>query len=198
MTRSIRHSRIKLVVVFALFLGPLLFSFLWYYGLGAAFFPQSKTNYAPLITPVATLAPFADQFDNGEPFTLASLKRKWTLFHVIPSACGEDCQTSLYNTRQTRAAVGKDANRIQRIGLVNDGAPDPTIETHHPDLRLVSNNTTGVFSQLQQIMSQEGIGPNDAILVDPLGNAMMFVPAALEPRLLLKDLKKLLRLSRVG
>ena len=41
-------------------------------------------------------------------------------------------------------------------------------------------------------------GTYDAVLIDPLGNLMMVVPLDLDPRLLLKDLKKLLKLSRIG
>ena len=43
-----------------------------------------------------------------------------------------------------------------------------------------------------------GFTQDDALLVDPLGNVMMAIPLQLDPGKLLKDLKKLLKLSRIG
>jgi len=198
MTQSIKSSRIKLLLVFSLFLGPLLVAFLWYYGLGAAFSPKEKTNYSPLISPIVTMAPFSDQLRDGNTFTLDSMKHRWTIVHFNDMQCRDRCQKSLYNTRQTRIAVGKDANRIQRVLIAPNENPAGKVIGEHADLLVISDPNSELLAQIRSISMRENSGPNDAIMIEPLGNAMMLIPVDLNPSLLLKDLKRLLKLSRIG
>ncbi|MDA7972781.1 MAG: hypothetical protein MPK10_09505, partial [Gammaproteobacteria bacterium] len=87
-----KAGRIKLALVLAVFLGPLLASFVWYYGFGASFAPRARANHAPLVSPAIPLA----EFSNGgggddEVFDLRLLRHKWDLAHVLPAQCGGDC-----------------------------------------------------------------------------------------------------------
>ncbi|WP_424947329.1 hypothetical protein [Candidatus Spongiihabitans sp.] len=203
---SLWRSRIKLIGIFSLFLGPLAVAFFWYYGLGAAWLPQGQSNHAALINPVVALTPFENsRFDHGrispERISLESLKHKWTIVHLLSSDCQAQCQKSLYNTRQARLALGKDANRVQRYVVVNDAVPANAIQQRRADAVLVNpsaSSSPGLQKQLQRIIEQHNIGNHDALLVDPVGNVMMVIPVNLDPRLLLKDLKKLLKVSRIG
>ena len=196
--RELFQSRLKLVFIFSLFLGPLLVAFVWYYGLGAILTPGGKANHAPLISPIVTLAPFENRLHDDRIITLESLRRKWTILHFLGSQCEEQCQKSLYNTRQTRLALGKDAGRLQRYVVVEDEILANEIQQNHADAVLVRPSEKGLQIQLQQLIEHQNHGVNDGILVDPLGNAMMYVPADLDPGLLLKDLKKLFKLSHIG
>ena len=206
------RSRSKFIAILSLFLGPLLAAFFWYYGLGKVFLPQGHSNYAPLINPVITLTAFQNnRLEQGpvvpksikpesikpESFKLESLKHKWTIVHLLNSQCHAQCQQALYNTRQTRLALGKDAKRIQRY-IVIDEMPANEIRQHHADATLLKQSASGIDKQLRPIIKQYNMGQHDALLVDPLGNVMMVIPLSLAPRLLLKDLKKLLKLSRIG
>ncbi|NKB77016.1 MAG: hypothetical protein GKR96_08175 [Gammaproteobacteria bacterium] len=195
---TIRSSRIKLVLVFALFIGPLCIAFLWYYGLGSILVPKNQTNNANLISPVVTLSSFSDSLSDASPFTLDSLKRKWTIVHIVKEDCSDSCKESLYNTRQTRIAVGKDANRIQRLLLLENQNLLNELQFNHADLIISQYSASMLAEQMEEIRVDQKLGPDDAILVDPLGNVMMVIPVALNPSLLLKDFKKLLKLSRVG
>ena len=56
----------------------------------------------------------------------------------------------------------------------------------------------GLDDQLKPIVQLLQAAPDDAFLVDPLGNVMMLIPGTLDPSDLLKDLKKLMKLSKVG
>lgn len=201
------RSRLKLIFIFFLFLGPLSIAFFWYYGLGAIFLPKGQSNHAPLINPVVTLTPFNNSlFDDGQ-VSLESLKRKWTIVHLLNSKCEAQCQESLYNTRQTRIALGKNADRVQRYVVVSDAVSADEIRQRHADAVLVKSTNgqstneqpeEGLQKQLQGIIEQHNMGTDDALLIDPRGNVMMIIPAALDPRLLLKDMKKLLKVSRIG
>lgn len=196
--QNLWRSRLKLIGVFSLFLGPLLVAFLWYYGLGAVLLPKGKANHAPLLNPVVTLTPFENALFNHGRISLVSLKHKWTIVHLSHGECQAQCQKSLYNTRQTRLALGKDAGRVQRYVVIDDRASANEIQQRHADAVLVNQSEGGLQKQLQRLIERHDIGSDDALLVDPGGNVMMVIPAQLSPRLLLKDLKKLLKLSRIG
>lgn len=197
------RSRLKLIFIFSLFLGPLSVAFFWYYGLGAILLPKGKSNHARLINPVVTLTPFENSLvDHGRVspgrISFESLKHKWTIVHLLNSKCAAQCQKSLYNTRQTRIALGKDADRVQRYVVINDSVLANEIQQRHADVVLVNQSGKGLQKQLQRIIEQHNIGSDDALLVDPVGNVMMVISVDLDPRLLLKDLKKLLKVSRIG
>ncbi len=197
------RSRLKLIAVFSLFLGPLLVAFFWYYGLGALLLPQGKTNHSSLIEPLVVLKPFENSAVQNNLFeqeriSLASFKHKWSIIHLLNDDCLEPCQKALYNTRQTWIALGKEAGRIQRYIIINDTVAANIIQQHHADILLLQPSAQGIEKQLRPIIEQHNIGKYDALLVDPLGNVMMMIPLELDPRLLLKDLKKLLKVSRIG
>ena len=195
---SVAAGRAKLLTVLGLFILPLIGAFIWYYGLGAAWIAGSSTNHATLIQPAVPLEDFTNlQLDNTE-VTLTSLQHKWTIVHRLGDNCQQSCETALYNTRQTRKALGRDSTRIQRLLLGNDVALMDEIKKQHSDLALVLRVVGGLDTQLAPLATSHQLGINDALLIDPLGNVMMAIPVDLAPGKLLKDLKKLLKLSRIG
>ena len=205
MKQTMKRNRIKLFIIFAVFLGPLLAAFIGYYGFDGfdgLRAPRDGTNHAPLISPAVPLQSFSNAAIDSTPFTLADLKHRWSVVHLLTEHCDQHCEKSLYNTRQTRLAVGKNANRIQRILISPNQALLNRLAPNHPGtIRLLSSRTTpanGLENQLSAALKHRTIGINDALLIDPLGNLMMIIPADLDPGLLLKDLKHLLRVSRIG
>ena len=195
---QIRASRLKLILVLGCFLGPLAVAFIWYYGFGAQMLSSSTVNHAKLLSPVVALEKFSDPDHAGQQYSEASLKRKWTVFHIVSGDCSEQCQQALYNTRQTRLALGKDAHRFFRVILVSENDLKDGLIADHPDARFVLADDSNLAIQLEKIRSANELGQHDAILVDPLANAMMVIDLELNPSLLLKDLKKLLKLSKIG
>ena len=150
--RPMKRGRLKLVVIFAVFLGPLLAAFVWYYGLGGVFALRGSTNNAPLISPVIALKPFSNAEINGAPFTAESLKHRWSVIHTVAERCDRHCEKSLYNTRQTRLALGKDANRLRRILLGPNREVLNRLAADHPDaVRLLESgddSRSGLENQL--------------------------------------------------
>lgn len=197
-----KRGRLKLVVIFAVFLGPLLAAFIWYYGFSRVFAPRGSTNHAPLLSPLIALKPFSNAGVNGAQFTAESLKHRWSVIHTLAERCDRQCEKSLYNTRQTRLALGKDANRLRRILLCPNRDVLNRLAADHPDaVRLLESrdeSPNGLENQLAPLIRERNLGGDDALLVDPLGNLMMIIPAELDPGLLLKDLKHLLKVSRIG
>ncbi|MGR3984379.1 MAG: hypothetical protein OD817_03845 [Gammaproteobacteria bacterium] len=196
--QTMKRGRIKLAVIFAAFLGPLLASFIWYYGMDASFAPRARANHAPLISPAHALAPFANVAADGARFDRELLMHKWNLAHVLPAHCGASCEKALYHTRQVRLALGRNAPRLRRILLSPNRALLERLAAEHPDALRLLESKHGIEKQLAPIFKAHAPGDDDALLIDPLGNVMMLIPAGIDPRLLLKDLKKLLRVSRIG
>ena len=197
-TGGVRYARAKLVAILALFIGPLVGAFVWYYGLDARFAPVGQVNHAPLIDPPVPLGAFENPVYGGGSIARDSLAGQWTLVHAIGDTCGEDCRQFLYHTRQTRIALGRDTGRLQRFVLAADPALAETLRAEHPDAAWLRDDGNSLGLLLAPVYAAPGAQAADAVLVDPLGNAMMRIPAGLEPKLLLKDLKKLLKLSRIG
>lgn len=197
MNRPTGISRARLVVLSLLFLGPLAAAFVWYYGLDADLAP-GQTNHAPLVIPPVPLEDFENPGYGGGTVSLADMKRKWRIVHVVGDTCGPGCETLLYNTRQVRLAVGKNAHRVARVVLVGNPELVERLRRDHPDADLIMPADRGVERQLVPIIQRRGPDSRDALLIDPLGNVMMVIPHDLDPKLLLKDLKKLLKLSRIG
>ncbi|MCY4049928.1 MAG: hypothetical protein OXE41_01130 [Gammaproteobacteria bacterium] len=190
-------SRTKAAILIMLFLGPLLGAFLWYYGLNAKLVPD-QINNSPLVHPPISLQEFANPKHGGASFTLADLKRKWTIVHIVDEDCNMNCEMFLYNTRQVRLAVGRDVHRITRLIVIEDLETVEWFRSEHPDAILIMDAESGIEDQLDSIYQTLDPSIKYALLIDPLGNVMMAIPNDLPPKLLLKDLKKLLKLSRIG
>ena len=195
---SIARSRMKLLIVIGCFVVPLVVAVVGFY-----FFPQlflsSKTiNHATLVHPARPLEDFTNLQLSGTEVTLTTLQKKWTIVHRLGDRCEEACAKTLYNTRQIRDALGKDTNRVQRMLIGSDIRLIESAAKIHPYMKRLLRVTGGLDQQLAPIAAEYKLEINDAFLIDPLGNVMMAIPADLDPSKLLKDFKKLLRLSKIG
>ncbi|MBX2867228.1 MAG: hypothetical protein KTR18_01025 [Acidiferrobacterales bacterium] len=195
---DIKRSRFKFLAVLGFFFVPFFLAIVGYFFFPHLLYSGGRVNNAPLVEPVVTLEPFTNLQLNQQQLTLESLQKKWTVVHRLDQQCDESCEVSLYNTRQIRIALGKDTNRVQRVLLGSDVGLLEAAGNDHPDIKLVLRISEGLDSQLSTIVAREKLGPNDALLIDPLGNVMMAIPSDLNPTKLLKDLKKLLKLSKIG
>jgi cytochrome oxidase Cu insertion factor (SCO1/SenC/PrrC family) len=200
---SVRRGRRQLLALAALFFVPLAVAFWLYYG-PSHWRPAGGTNQGEIIDPARPLPRVslekADGTQTGDQF----LSGKWTMVYVGDGACGPDCRKALYLTRQSRIALNKDMDRLQRVFLVTQRCCDRRyLAAEHPDL-LVARLDSPAGAQLLQAFPEytDVPGVTNAAgriyLVDPLGNLMMSYPRSAPNKALLTDLKKLLRLSHIG
>jgi cytochrome oxidase Cu insertion factor (SCO1/SenC/PrrC family) len=200
--REVRRQRRVLIGIALLFFAPLGLAFLLYYGIGWR--PGGHLNHGELIQPPLPLPglslPKVERTAAGEGVTQADfLKGKWTLLYFGPGNCPSACQADLYDTRQVRAALGKDAERVQRVFLAEGASGDVRLFDEHPDLTTV--RATEAAAPLVELLrrSQAGRAADGRVyLIDPLGNLMMSYAADAAPKGMLEDLKRLLGLSHVG
>lgn len=161
------------------------------------------TNYGTLVEPVREIDGIKLNMADGSERSFNDLRKKWIMLYVLDGSCDEQCQKDLYFTRQVRKAVADDRFRITRLMLLDNANQlhDSSIEAviqAHPDLELATVYS-GHRSRLWEILrGVSGKVPNKIMLVDPLGNFMMEYPADSDPESILKDVKRLLAVSRIG
>lgn len=196
------RSRATLLLLFGLFALPVVLSYL-------AFFvfedwrPSGTVNHGELIQPPQALrfAPLATVAGDslGEEF----LQGKWTYVMWAGPECGKVCHEQLYLMRQVRLAQGKNIDRIQRLLLVQDMAPRlrEELQAHYPGLVIGQGGGAELRGLLGQFRTEEGGDPlreNRMYLVDPMGNLMMRYAPGDEPKGIVRDLERLLKISYVG
>jgi hypothetical protein len=131
------------------------------------------------------------------------LRGKWTIAYVGDGACDERCRQALYLSRQSRIALNKDIDRVQRVFLATGACCDRAfLAAEHPDLTLVTlGDDPGSQELLASIPVLDGVPVERAgrlYLIDPLGNLVLSYSSAAPDKALLTDVRKLLRLSHIG
>jgi hypothetical protein len=181
--------RTKLLLIFALFLLPMVASFAVYKFVR----PEATGNYGELLLPPAgiTKQPF-NRIDGGA-FVFGELEGRWALVASDSGACAAPCADKLAAMRQVRIALGRNGSRLERVFVVDDlQAPSPQalapfegmiVAVTRPGLSL----PTGAANDRAHIY-----------LVDPRGNVMMRWPAVPQLPRMKKDLERLLRASQIG
>lgn len=148
-------------------------------------YQSGVTNKGELIAPVATF----ESLGLTNPFQHS----QWQLGYVIPAQCDEFCQQQVYLLGQSHIALGKYQQRVQPVLLM----------TAQSDAIEVAEDTYA-----QMVVNQDFeqiVHPFEYVIVDPLGQLVMRYPRAetsseliSQSKGLLADLRKLLKLSRVG
>jgi hypothetical protein len=199
-----RNSRLQAWLLAALFLAPLLASFVLYYG--GDWRPHGHTNHGDLVQPLRALPAVSLPTAAGGQTSPRLFIGKWTLIYIGAGDCNERCRTALIDTRQVRLALGRDLDRVQRVFLYTGeccrGAYDRSrLDREQSDL--VSASFEGpTAGQLHSAFPSVGGVPaahgGRIYIADPLGNLVLSYAADAPRKGLLEDLKKLLKLSHIG
>jgi cytochrome oxidase Cu insertion factor (SCO1/SenC/PrrC family) len=196
-TAPARRKPWPVILLALLFIGPLAAAWIVYFA-APDWRPSGQANYGELIDPPVSLPDLALIGPDGQPLGDAPLRQRWTLIYVDDSGCGESCRQTLFDTYQVRYLLHRDLDRVRRILLYTGAPPDPAfVAEQHPDL-LVADATGGDAPALIEALPAPAVPGNAVYLVDPLGNLMMRYPATGSWQDMHKDLKKLLKLSRIG
>jgi cytochrome oxidase Cu insertion factor (SCO1/SenC/PrrC family) len=180
-------ARRTLIAVFAVFAAPLIAAILAF----NFWRPSTTSNYGELLTP-RTLPALALSDLDGKAVTLESLRGKWLLVHVDSGACEASCRDKLYKLRQVRLAQGKHLDQVERVFFIIDAqAPAPDLlRTYEGTHFWRASDARAVMEALQAPDAQARI-----FIVDPIGQLMMRFPPEADPGKMLKDLKRLLKVS---
>ena len=189
------RSRLKLLAIVLLCSLPVILSYLAFYVLR----PQGQAAAGELIAPVQLMPEVVAARLDGTPLPLTGLKKQWLLVHVDGGACVQDCQKRLLLLRQFRLMLGKDMARVDWVWLVNDQAPVDAALARN----LAKDQATVARLDPQTLQAwlpvPGGKSQRDYIFViDPMGNAMLRLPAVFDSaaaNLARRDMDRLLRAS---
>ncbi len=197
MSNTLIKNRIIIILLFAMTIIP--FSIAWYMSVNTEWVAEG-TNKGQLIDPVIT-ADHAD-FTGLDQFSIDNLterKGRWVLLNLIEQQeCTERCLDALHKSKQLRLMMSKDLTRIRRMALLMH----PNVSTEastwwEDDIRLLRTlPSTALKSKISAAIN----GPLEGglLLMDPLGNIMMWYGPEFNPYDVKADLAKLLKFSQVG
>jgi len=177
-----RVDRIKLVLVMALFAAPALAAWIardvWQ--------PATITSYGELLEPrEPSIAGLVDAA--GVPSSLAELSGHWVLLTVVGGDCEEACRHQIYLSRQVRIAQGPEQGRVVRALL----RPIANANAEEPDLHRYS-------APAEALAAWPGAGSVRTYVMDPRGRVMLRFPADPDGKGMLRDLRQLLKASKIG
>ncbi len=186
MNNTTKNKR-NLLVLLAVFVLPVIMAYL---ALQFDWFNKAATNRGELLQPVIEASSLLSDSD-----------KKWHLLYVIPEVCDTACENALYSVKQTYLATGKEANRVSTLFIYSDSSAPEAVEK--------VREFNGSFLLLKDQENVNEVFQNidiDAIFIsDTLHNVVLRYPttaneeqAIMDSRDILADLKKLLKLSRIG
>lgn len=199
---KLRRSRLTLILLGALFIGPLIAAWVLY---SNGMRPTVTTNYGELVLPTQPLPKLDLRNASGEALP-ELLTGPWTVVQLGTATCDAACSDRLVLSRQMRLALGAagiNKDRLQLVYIVPDAAAAAAAVAQlgetHKILHIVAD-----FGAAGQ-RAEDVFKPSDRqalYLIDPNGNWLMTYKDQADAdklqRGLLSDLKKLLRLSSIG
>lgn len=127
----------------------------------------------------------------------AMLPDTWRIAVRVPADCDATCVNGLYVINQTDLALGRDTGRVTPVAIQADG--------NTQDLPELSADSTLQYAQLPQLHEQLQPYAGSFFIIDPLGFVIMRYDGSDDRETaiqrggdLMDDLKKLLKMSRVG
>ena len=190
------RQRLFLLLIIACFALPLVTAWL----LVDRWRPAGSVQHGELLDPAH---PLDLRFDlvAGSRVDNATLRGRWVLVYLgSAEQCDLHCQTALYDIRQVRLALGKDISRVVTL-LLLDAIPEKGLRqwlaTEHATM-LLGLADAKTRNSLPETFDQSGLSGDWIYLLDPLGNLLMRYPVTVDPSGILKDLRRLLRLSEIG
>lgn len=201
---QLKKNRLLLLLILASFVlpfvvGDMAYKLGWYQG--------GQTNHGQLIDPPVAFADFQAHLADGSAAGRGFVRPNWWLVYVVPEHCDAACRNRLFQMRQVRKALGREAERVQPLLVVTSALSAETenlLEKEFPGIVRVQADAARVNRALERLMPEASSAGN-LFIMDPMGWLMLtYGPEADEETSVIKaedilnDLKKLLKASRIG
>lgn len=132
---------------------------------------------------------------------LKEIRGRWVIVHFVPKDCARACQETLVNTHKLHLLLNKDIPRVRRLAVWSQTASpgSETLMFLGKDNDLYFATVSPAFlERLEREVAKVSLQGEQVILMDPLGNLMMWYDSKFDPYGLYRDLKRLLNASRIG
>ena len=170
-------------MLLAMFILPIAFGTLFFYA-NPNYFSESTVNYGELVRPVIATDEGDIEIDGG-----ASLQGIWTMVYVS-SRCDDVCEKAVADMKTIRTLMNADMRRIQRMIIIENNSIPINSDEALIKARVISEKLTQNLKKYTE---------NAIYLIDPIGNIMLYYePQNIDIRLVIKDLKRLFKYSRIG
>ena len=195
-----KRSNRTLWILLAVCAFPYLGGWLYYQYMDKLPLPKT-TNYGTLLSPVRAVGDLPLQSIDGTTFNTADLRGSWVLVTVASSVCTELCQKNWYLLRQVRQAMGNERRRVERLLVLTDTSQVAALQLplkEHAGMRVAVGSSDSVQKLQAQLQNPNPVAQDGLYIIDPLGNVMMSYPPDFNGELIIKDLRRLLKVSQVG
>lgn len=193
---SLWHSRSLIIIIALTALVPFVLA--WYYAQHPELIDKTS-NYGTLILPPRSLqlAPWLEGGDAGrEPED--RLKGRWVLLQVATGSCEAVCAETLHKTHQGWLMLNKEMPRVKRLLLmVNANQALNAAAILRDDALETASLAPEIMEELTLAIGKPP-GDGVVILLDPLGNLVLWYDTGFDPYRMVKDLKHLLKASQIG
>ena len=170
-------------MLLAMFVLPIAFGTLFFYA-NPNYFSESTVNYGELVRPVIATDENDIEIDGD-----ASLQGIWTMVYVS-SRCDDACEKAVTDMKTIRTLMNDDMRRIQRMIIIKDNSTPKNSDESLIKAKITSEKLTQNLKKYTE---------NAIYLIDPIGNIMLYYdPQNIDIRLVIKDLKRLFKYSRIG
>ena len=176
-------ARKEFWMLLAMFILPIAFGTLFFYA-NPNYFSESTVNYGELVRPVIATDEGDIEIDSA-----SSLQGIWTIVYVS-SRCDNVCEKAVADMKTIRTLMNADMRRIQRMIIIEDNSMPTSNDESLIKARITSEKLTQSLKKYTE---------NAIYLIDPIGNIMLYYePKNIDIRLVIKDLKRLFKYSRIG
>ena len=170
-------------MLLVMFILPIAFGTLFFYA-NPNYFSESTVNYGDLVRPVIATDEGDIEIDGG-----ASLQGIWTMVYVS-SRCDDACEKAVADMKTIRTLMNADMRRIQRMIIIENNSTPTVNDETLIKAKITSEKLTNSLKKYTE---------NVIYLIDPIGNIMLYYePQNIDIRLVIKDLKRLFKYSRIG
>jgi hypothetical protein len=183
-----KNNKAMMLLLASVFVLPVLLAKL---ALDNDWFNQAATNKGELLSPAVDMGILHSS--QREP--------RWKLVYVLPEVCTVGCENALYIIAQVRSALGKESDRAEVVVITHEKSniTQLVLLQEKQNIRLLDTD----LKSLRQVFKDNN---TDAIFVaDTLDNVILRYPlqidkeqAILDSRDILSDMRKVLKLSRIG
>jgi len=183
-----KRGRRMFLFMFVLFFGPFILAVLAKnYGW---FIDKDTVNYGTLVTPPTQLSDANFAVENKD-FDI-QLREKWSLLFFIPEQCekNEECLKGVRELEAIHLLLNRDIQRVQLLAI-NNADLDLGVYT-----KQLSHGNNLSFLQNQIAQAQQAL--TGTYLIDPKGFMVLSYPLSADGKKMQKDIKRLLKYSRIG
>ena len=190
-----KQGKKSLYALFFIFLAPVILGTAIYFNKEKLGIGIHTVNYGTLVVPASPLQIDGLTIAGKAASEETILSKKWTLLFIAPEQCDAFCKDRLLLMKNVRLLMNENMRRIRTVLVSPNPALENMLKNDNPNLVFASVGSSSA-EFLTQFKNKETM---PIYMIDPLGNLMMFYPQP-KPnhKLMIKDLKRLLKYSRIG